>query len=129
NDRELLEFDPNAMQADDEADELDAEDEDVDMEEERLPPLTTTILRQWQKALLEQRSLRALRKLLIAFRSAAHMNEEGQVLAWSIDNSSVYDKLLTTTFRYTPVILEHHVPYKTLPNGKLYVPSADTDTS
>lgn len=37
---------------------------------------------------LKQRSLRALRKLLIAFRSAAHMNEDDQVLAWSIDNSS-----------------------------------------
>ncbi|ESK89920.1 nucleolar complex protein 2 [Moniliophthora roreri MCA 2997] len=122
NDRQLLDFDPNAMQSGDEAGESDAED-DVDMEEERLPPLTTIILRQWQKALLEQRSLRALRKLLIAFRSAAHMNEEGQVLAWSIDSSSVYNKLLSTTFRYTPVILGYHVPYKTLPNGKFKAPT------
>lgn len=37
---------------------------------------------------LQHRSLRALRKLLIAFRSAAHMNEEDQVLAWNIDSSS-----------------------------------------
>lgn len=36
----------------------------------------------------QQRSLRALRRLLIAFRSAAHMNEEEQALAWTIDSSS-----------------------------------------
>jgi nucleolar complex protein 2 len=33
----------------------------------------------------------------------------------------VYNKLVTTALKYTPVVLEHHIPYKTLPNGKLYV--------
>ncbi|KAJ7875397.1 Noc2-domain-containing protein [Mycena olivaceomarginata] len=61
------------------------------------------------------RSLRALRKLLIAFRSAAHMNEDGQVLAWSIDNSSGNSCLL------------HHAPYKSLPNGKFKPPHADAE--
>lgn len=165
NDRELLDFDPGQDGA-----EVDSEGEDDggfdmdgvegdDGEDDRLPPLTMGILKGWQKALLEvrrqlffspssntdfkflqQRSLRALRKLLIAFRSAAHMNEDGQILAWSIDSSSgktshlishfdssfgpecvVYNKLVTTTFKYTPIVLEHHIPYKTLPNGKLYV--------
>ena len=37
---------------------------------------------------LQQRSLRSLRKLFTAFRSAVHMNEDGQVLAWRIDSSS-----------------------------------------
>lgn len=36
----------------------------------------------------QYRSLRALRKLLIAFRSAAHMNEDNQSLAWRIDSST-----------------------------------------
>lgn len=67
------------------------------------------------------------------------MNEEDKVLAWTIDSpagvtflmiflglrlyswNAVYDKLVKTALRYTPVILEHHVPYKTLPNGRLYV--------
>ena len=35
----------------------------------------------------------------------------------------MYDKLVRTALRYTPVVLEHHVPYKTLPNGRLYVSS------
>ena len=31
----------------------------------------------------------------------------------------MYNKLVTTALMYTPVILEHHIPYKTLANGKL----------
>ncbi|KAF5381925.1 hypothetical protein D9757_007562 [Collybiopsis confluens] len=121
NDKELLEFSPEGMQGveDDDA----SQDGDVEMGEERSPALTTEVLRKWQKAILEQRSLKSLRKLLIAFRSAAHMNEDGQTLAWTIDNSSVYNKLITTTLRYTPVVLEHHAPYKNLPNGKFKPPT------
>ncbi|KAH7871227.1 Noc2-domain-containing protein [Lentinula edodes] len=121
NDKELLEFDPdNAHEVEDDA---VLEDEDVEMAKEQSPALTIKILRNWQKAILEQRSLRALRKLLVAFRSAAHMNEDSQVLAWTIDNSSVYNKLITTTLRYTSVVLEHHIPYKNLPNGKFKPPT------
>ncbi|KAH8101332.1 Noc2-domain-containing protein [Cristinia sonorae] len=119
NDQELLNFDLNAQDDDMEG------DEDVDMNsdaEERAPALTLVILRKWSKALLEQRSLRALRKLLVAFRAAAHMNEEDQVLAWTIDSSTVYNKLITTALRYTPVVLEHHCQYKTLPNSQFKAP-------
>ncbi|KAF8869507.1 Noc2p family-domain-containing protein [Gymnopilus junonius] len=123
NDKELLNFDPDAIPAADEDDEEDA-DGDVAMdEEEKVPVLTKEQLKKWQKSILEQRSLRALRKLLIAFRSAAHMNEEDQVLAWSIDSSSVFNKLVVTTLRYTPIVLEHHAPYKTLSNGKFKAPA------
>jgi nucleolar complex protein 2 len=47
------------------------------------------------------------------------MNEDNQKVAWSIDSSAVYNKLVTTALRYTPVVVEHHVPYKTLPDGRL----------
>ncbi|KAG9217772.1 hypothetical protein CCMSSC00406_0003539 [Pleurotus cornucopiae] len=125
NDKELLDFDPSAhLDVDMDGDDEDEGDEDMDGQEteERLPILTMKTLTQWQKVLLQQRSLRSLRKLLVAFRSAVHMNEEGQVLAWSIDSAKVYNKLVTTSLRYTPVILEHHVPYKTLPDGRFKPP-------
>lgn len=108
NDRELLDFDPTTA------------DDDADMEDGTSTPLLTKeLLQKWQKAILETRSLRALRKLITAFRSAAHMNEEDKVLAWRIDSASVYDKVLTTAFRYVPVVLEHHIPCKTMSNGKM----------
>ncbi|RDB19670.1 hypothetical protein Hypma_013319 [Hypsizygus marmoreus] len=126
NDQDLLNFSPDnldAMDSDEDEDEAGGEGEDEEMDDERSPVLTNAQLRKWQKALLEQRSLRALRKLLIAFRSAAHLNEDDQVLAWTIDSSSVYNKLVTTTLRYTPVVLEYHIPYKTLANGKIKPPT------
>ncbi|KAJ7079563.1 Noc2-domain-containing protein [Mycena belliarum] len=124
NDKELLDFNPNAAGADDDSDEEDApEAADDPMGEAQIPILTKNILQKWQRLLLEHRSLRALRKLLIAFRAAAHMNEDGQVLAWSIDNASVYSKLITTALKYTPVVLEHHAPYKSLSNGKFKPPT------
>ena len=52
NDRELLEFDPNQIDEDEE-DESDEQNQDVDMDEEKLPVLTSNILRAWQRALLE----------------------------------------------------------------------------
>ena len=51
------------------------------------------------------------------------MNEEDQVLAWTINSSAVYNKLLVTSFKYTPVVLEHHIPYKTQSNGKFRPPA------
>ncbi|KAF8890669.1 Noc2-domain-containing protein [Infundibulicybe gibba] len=123
NDRELLDFDPTSNPTLDDLDSDDIQSDDDAMTDARMPILTNAQILKWQKALLEQRSLRALRKLLIAFRSAAHMNEDDQVLAWSIDSSSVYNKLVTTSLRYTPIILMHHVPYKTLSNGKFKPPT------
>ena len=99
NDRELLEFEDGEEDIS-----VDEEEEGPEVPEDKVPRLTMAILKKWQKALLEVRfrrlmlftqlkrenqkqSLRALRRMLIAFRSAARMNEEDQVLAWKIDNS------------------------------------------
>ncbi|KAH8114877.1 Noc2-domain-containing protein [Phellopilus nigrolimitatus] len=122
NDRELLDFDVGDDDGDEE--EVDEDEDAMDDEEEvKAPTLTKEILGRWQKAILEHRSLRALRRLLIAFRAAAHMNEEDEVLAWTIDSPSVYEKLVTTALRYTPIVLAHHVPYKKLPDNKFKPPT------
>ncbi|TFK47222.1 Noc2-domain-containing protein [Heliocybe sulcata] len=121
NDRELLEFRPE-----DEMDDMDEEDAMMaDETDEKAPSLSLAELGKWQKALLDHRSLKALRKLLIAFRAAAHANEDVPV-AWSIDSASVYNKLVTTALRYTPVVLQHHIPYKELPNGRFKPPTQNT---
>jgi nucleolar complex protein 2 len=99
-DRDLLGFNV----ADDGDDVEDVDDDVGEPDATQLPTLTKNILRTWQKSLLEvgkspswfgtvalmhvlqTRSLRALRKLLVAFRSAVFMNEEDRVLAWTIDS-------------------------------------------
>ncbi|KZT52128.1 Noc2-domain-containing protein [Calocera cornea HHB12733] len=134
NDKELLEFGNEVEEdegQDDGEDEEMADDEEAEEIEEEgpvAPPagkeVTKEMLRAWQKALLEHRSLRSLRRMLLAFRAAAHMNEEdGSEYAYSIGSSSVFNKLVVTALKYTPIVLSHHLPYKTLPDGR-YKPPA-----
>jgi nucleolar complex protein 2 len=71
NDKTLLEFDP---------DELVEDEDDEDAEEQEYVQeggLTLEVLAQWEKLLKEQKSLSALKKLLIAVRSAA-INVNGE---------------------------------------------------
>ncbi|KAF8317898.1 Noc2-domain-containing protein [Clavulina sp. PMI_390] len=130
NDKELLNFTAPAAPADADSDDggfaLDGEDVDMDSDEdedEESPVLTLAILKGWQRSIIETRSLRSLRKLLLAFRSAARMNDEEAVSGWKIEEASVFNKLVVTAFKYTPVVLQHHLPYKILPNGKFKAPA------
>lgn len=73
---------------DDEEMDYDGADSDSDEEEPEFDGIpaaaepekisvTMKMLRGWQRAMIEQKSLRSLRKMVLAFRAAAHMNEEG----------------------------------------------------
>ena len=35
----------------------------------------------------------------------------------------VFNKIVITALKFTPVVVAHHLPYRTLPNGKMYVHS------
>jgi nucleolar complex protein 2 len=63
--------------------------------------------------------------MLMAFRAAAHMNEDegeqgtGLDLRYTIPSAAVFNRLVVTALKFTPVVLAHHKPYKTLPNGRI----------
>jgi len=61
--------------------------------------------------------VRCLRGALIAHQVTTSV----YLLRCGLNPLLVYNKLVITTLRYTPVVLEHHAPYKTLGNGKLCV--------
>ncbi|GAA5995574.1 mRNA-binding ribosome synthesis protein NOC2 [Rhodotorula paludigena] len=146
NDPELLDFAETGAGADasgaedddDEDDEMDGMSEDEDeapkkgkkgkgKEKARAHKakdnlLTKEMLRTWQKTILETRSPRSLRKLLIAFRSAARSggddeDDEVEGERYKILDSKVFEKVIVTTLKYTPVVLQSYVPYKEV-NGK-----------
>ncbi|WVQ62856.1 uncharacterized protein L199_001005 [Kwoniella botswanensis] len=134
NDEELLDFGKSKGKAkqDDEDEEMESDDEDVedeDMEEEeeerKKISVNGKMLRGWQEGMLKQHSIRSLRKTLLAFRAAAHMNEDdgdqgsGLDTKYSIDSAQVFNKLVVTALKYTPVVVAHHFPYKTLANGRI----------
>ncbi|KAE8203201.1 hypothetical protein A4X06_0g2048 [Tilletia controversa] len=144
NDKDLLTF---GEDDDDDMDPADAEDEDEDEETKPVSKknkkkekaqakkdvgpvlITNKLLTQWKRALIQNHSVKSLRKLLLAFRSAARLGQAGgegdDELAYAIDNAAMFNKVVMTTLRYTPVVLQHHLPYKTLPNGKFKLPTND----
>ncbi|MBW0471452.1 hypothetical protein O181_011167 [Austropuccinia psidii MF-1] len=126
NDKDLLEFNPDEIKSD-EGDQLMEEGaastaEEVDIESldgHKQLVLTKDMLRAWKKAILQNRSIRTLRKLLLAFKSAAFCSSEANLdLPFAIESSSVFNALVTTTFKYLPVFLNQTLPAKALSNGK-----------
>ncbi|TVY92402.1 putative NOC2 family protein [Lachnellula willkommii] len=142
NDPEALEFDEDADLA--EVDELSGEEEEAprkkkqkkskkaqakeDSEEEEeeevedLAEVSKEMVKKWTKAMKEQHSLRAMRQVVLAFRAAAHVNEdEGKEYKYTISNPEVYHELLISTLKHVPEVLNHHLPVKENAAGKVRV--------
>ncbi|KAH7319140.1 Noc2p family-domain-containing protein [Rhexocercosporidium sp. MPI-PUGE-AT-0058] len=142
NDPEALDFDDNADLA--EVDDLSAsedeqpkkkkkkskkapveevlEEEASEEEAEDASELTKEMVAKWTKAMKEQHSLRAMRQVVLAFRAAAHVNEDdGKEYKYTISNSQVYHELLVTALQYVPEVLNHHIPVKETAAGKVRV--------
>lgn len=136
NDKELLEFGQDSEDDDEE----EAEEEEgrrskaaasasaskaakVESGPQRV---TLKMLAGWQKSMLTHRSLKALRRLLIAFRCAVKPEEEDQRpegASFIIEEARVFNKLVLTALKYTPVVLQHHVPISEDKKGNIKIPS------
>ncbi|ORX36257.1 Noc2p family-domain-containing protein [Kockovaella imperatae] len=114
----------------DDEEEVDEDGDEVDEEQDMdIAPKKTNVnlrmLRGWQQGMIKQHSLRSLRKTLLAFRAAAHMNEEdadqgtGRDTKYTVDSPVVFNKLVLTALKFTPVVLAHHIPFRTLPDGRI----------
>jgi nucleolar complex protein 2 len=145
NDPETLEFDENADLA--EVDELsgsDVEDEEQSKKkrkkskkmnaetlEEGKPlgeedvdeaEVTKAMVTKWKNAMTEQHSLRAMRQVVLAFRAAAHVNEDdGKEYKYTISSPDVYHELLVVTLQHVTTVLDHHLPVKETAGGKVRV--------
>ncbi|KAJ6442720.1 ribosome assembly protein Noc2 [Purpureocillium lavendulum] len=142
NDPDALDFDDNADLA--EVDDLSAGEESSDEEqpkkkrkkaaaaaaaaqEEELAQgneLTRATVASWRKAMAEKQSLRAARQVVLAFRVAAHLNEEDEEDApqrWTINSPEVFNDVLVLALKEIPVVMNHHLPVKESAAGKVYV--------
>lgn len=138
NDPETLDFDENADLA--EVDDLSGSDteeqpkkkqkkskkakaqEESDEEAEDISEVTKAMVTKWTKAMTEQHSLRAMRQVVLAFRAAAHVNEdEGKDYKYTISSPEVYHELLVSTLKHVPEVLGHHLPVKESAAGKVRV--------
>ncbi|KAF9207090.1 Nucleolar Complex 2 protein [Haplosporangium sp. Z 27] len=148
NDKELLDFEGEmedlVSEEEDDDEEKDAEDEEMEgsdeemedaepkkkskknkdiVEEETMdgvPLVTKDMISAWQTALVEKHSLRALRRLLLAFRAGAHLHdsEDDRTYAYKINNPIVFNKLVVTCLKYVIPTLNHHLPVQTTSGGK-----------
>ncbi|RDA88385.1 hypothetical protein CP532_5540 [Ophiocordyceps camponoti-leonardi (nom. inval.)] len=143
NDPEALDFDQDADLA--EVDELSAGEEESDEDEEKKPKkkrkkakatapdvedeesnrLTRAMVDSWSKALVEKKSLRAARQVVLAFRCAAHLNEqdedEEKKPRWTIDSPDVFNGIVVLALKEIPVVMNHHLPVKESAAGRVYV--------
>lgn len=125
NDGRLLEFGEDEEEEDEEEeDEEEEPEEEADEEEEAEPEeegkgpkeLTLALLRQLERSALEERSLKGLRKLVLAFKAASHVADESsksganpQQMPYSIASSAVFDQLLVTCLSNLPGAFGFHL--------------------
>ena len=92
------------------------------MEEDDGTEVTLATIDKWRTAMAEQHSLRAMRQVVLAFRAAAHVNEEdGKEYKYSVSSPDVYHQLLVIALQHVPDVLTHHLPVKELASGRVRV--------
>jgi nucleolar complex protein 2 len=115
NDKDLLNFGGSD-------DELEVEEEDVDEdavdkedpeEQEGQIILTTDMITKWKLTMASDKSLRALKKLLIAFRaavaSAGDSDKDPGEFRYTIPSSAIFNSVMVAAMTYAPVILDYHL--------------------
>ncbi|TAQ86598.1 hypothetical protein B7494_g5074 [Chlorociboria aeruginascens] len=128
NDPEALDFNENAQF--EEVDGL-SESDDAQPKKKRkkakaevddASDVSKAMVQKWKNAMTEQYSLRAMRQVVLAFRAAAHVNEdEGKDYKYTISSPDAYHELLLTALQHIPEVLNHHMPIKENAAGKIRV--------
>lgn len=130
NDAELLDFDDHGDLA--EVDELSETEEGPAKKKKKSKGsesdamkdniVTMSEVKKWQKSLQEQNSMRALRQVVLAFRSAAYVNDaDNQDTKYTISDPDVYHQVLITALEMVPKVLAHHLPVKETAGGRIKV--------
>ncbi|CAG8529719.1 4399_t:CDS:10 [Ambispora gerdemannii] len=73
------------------------------------PVVTNQMITKWQEAITEKKSLRSLRRILLAFRAGAHINEDGdgKSFAYRITSAAV-----VVCLKYVIPVFDHHLNFK-----------------
>lgn len=140
NDPEALEFDEDVDLA--EIDELssgedeeqprkkrkknkEAAEDESDDEFSSRNELTKPMVARWKASMSEKKSLRAARQVVLAFRSAAHLNEDDEEnkQKYTISSPEVFHDILVVALKQIPEVLQHHCPVKESASGKVSIPT------
>ncbi|KAI9207968.1 Noc2p family-domain-containing protein [Polychytrium aggregatum] len=122
NDQGLLDFEDDGMDDDDDEDE-DAEDlagdddDDQGMDEDDAQVhdnvVTKTMVSAWKDSLIKTQSLRAAKRILLAFKAATTLDqsedESKASLAYVVDDTTVFNSVVLTTIKYVPSVFNTHL--------------------
>ncbi|CAO3677368.1 unnamed protein product [Umbelopsis vinacea] len=96
-------------------------DNEADQEDEPMPSATNAsegevvtkqMIEEWAVAIETRKSVKTLKHLLSAFKCAARMNDEDDentTYTYKVTSGAVFNKLILTTLRLTPVCLNYHL--------------------
>ncbi|RIA95825.1 Noc2p family-domain-containing protein [Glomus cerebriforme] len=85
----------------------------LDHDNENIRDLTSEMIDKWILAITESKSLRSTHRLVLAFRVAAHINDDDeQSFAYKISNPSVFNNLVIVCLKYIPDVFDHHLNVK-----------------
>ncbi|RSM21008.1 hypothetical protein CDV31_000055 [Fusarium ambrosium] len=102
----------------------DAEEEEEEEEAAVGNELTREMVASWRKAMTEKNSLRAARRVVLAFRCAAHLNEdedEESQQRYTINSPDVFNDILVLALKEIPTVMNHHLPIKETASGRVHV--------
>ncbi|KAI0200818.1 Noc2p family-domain-containing protein [Astrocystis sublimbata] len=89
--------------------------------------LTQEMVSRWGASITEHHSLKAARQVVLAFRAAAHLNEDDddkeRKQAYTISSPEVFHDILIVALKQVPDVLQHHLPVKESAAGKVYIPT------
>ena len=84
--------------------------------------VTLAMVQKWKIAMEQEKSLRAMRQVVLAFRAAAFVNsDDGKEHKYTISNPDVYHRLLIVALECVPTVLNHHLPVKESASGKVRI--------
>ncbi|KAI9656542.1 MAG: Nucleolar Complex 2 protein [Bathelium mastoideum] len=125
NDAELLDFegadgtlriDELSGDEDNDAEGLPGKDSQSDFKNE----LTMSTVKKWHSAMAEKHSIRSAKELVLAFRAAAHTDDEADSRhKYSLTDPEVYHEVVVSALRDIPEVIQHHVPLKEGKGGKV----------
>ncbi|KAL9088009.1 MAG: hypothetical protein Q9165_006350 [Trypethelium subeluteriae] len=82
--------------------------------------LTISLVKKWQLAMNEKKSLRSAKELVLAFRAAAHSNDEATSKhKYSLSNPEVYHEVIMSALKGIPEVIKHHIPLKEAKGSKI----------
>ncbi|KAJ2575264.1 Nucleolar Complex 2 protein, partial [Coemansia sp. RSA 1836] len=116
----ILEEDEEEEEEEEEEEQGEEEqDEDAEMSDaeeagsSKSTVVTSKMLEDWEKDITENHSIKSLKRLLLAFYSASHMeseNESASQTPYRIEGMRIFNKTVTTSIRAAPMAFNHYAP-------------------